>query len=210
MSRVTLSTLRTAALSALAASAFGLSACGDDEPTPTSSTTPAATSAAATSPSATGTSSGGDAATEAATSPNRKPAPIPAVIDSPINVSGEGKKAIDAASEKPISQAKVDAKVDAVMKALDDAGFEKVRKSSGSENGPIVIQGGTATTVLVYPNEKLAARQASGFTLVLKTSKMQARLARKGNVIVAVNGRKNLTPELRKEFESARKIAFAN
>jgi hypothetical protein len=197
MSRVTRSTLRAAALSALAASAFGLWACGDsDKESPTTPeaapTTPAETTPAKTTP--------GKA------TPTPKAAVIPKVIDSKINVTGEGQNKIDSASEKSLSQDQVMAKVRQLMAALDKKGFD-TKASKGNGAGPIVIQGGKATTVMVYPSEKMGARQAAGFTIVLKNSKTDARIARKGNILVAVSAPKGLTPALLKEFNTARKVA---
>jgi hypothetical protein len=53
----------------------------------------------------------------------------------------------------------------------------------------------------------MGARQAAGFTIVLKNSKTDARIARKGNILVAVSAPKGLTPALLKEFNTARKVA---
>jgi hypothetical protein len=197
MSRVTRSTLRSAAVGVFAVAAVSLSACGSDDPsTATPATTPMVVD---TTPEKT---------PKPKLTPKPKAAVIPAVIKSDVAVTPEGQKAIDAASERAIGQAVVDAKVLKIMKALDKAGFKNVRRSAGSAGGPIVIQGGTATTVMVYPNEKMGARQAAGFTIVLTNSKAHARLARDGNVVVAVNAPKGLTSKLRKEFDDARKIAF--
>lgn len=195
MSRVTRSTLRAAAACALAASAFGLSACGDDgKQSADASTTPAVVQSTP------------EQTTPAKPTPKPKAAVIPKVIATKINVTGEGQNKIDSASEKTLTQDQVMAKVKVLMAALDKKGFD-TKASKGNGAGPIVIQGGKATTVMVYPSEKMGARQAAGFTIVLKNSKTDARIARKGNILVAVSAPKGLTPALLKEFNTARKVA---
>lgn len=197
MSRVTRSTLRTAAIGAIAASAFGLSACGDSGKS-TADVTP---TAAATTPVDTPTAT----TATAAPTPKAKPAIIPSVIKTDINVTGEGQDKIDKASTKKISKDDMLAKAKDYMAQLDKEGFD-TKVSQGNEAGPLVIQGGKATTVMVYPSEAMAARQAAGFTTVLKNSKTDARIARKGNVLIAVSAPKGLTPALMKEFKTVRKV----
>lgn len=197
MSRVTRSTLRAAALAAIAASAFGLSACGDSNKQEANTQPEIQTSP----PDPTATPTTPDKPT-----PKPKAAVIPGVIKSKINVTGEGQDKIDAASDKTLTQDQVMAKVREIMAALDKKGFD-TKASKGNGAGPIVIQGGKSTTVMVYPSEKMGARQAAGFTIVLKNSKADARIARKGNILVAVSAPKGLTPALLKEFNTARKVA---
>lgn len=200
MSRVTRSTLRTAAVGALVASVFGLSACGGsgEEEASTPEATPVTTSTTPVDP-ATGTTP--------VPKPTKKPkaAVIPGVIKTEINVTDEGQDKIDKASETKIPQDEMLAKAKKYMAALDKEGFD-TKVSQANNAGPFVIQGGKATTVMVYPTEAMAARQASGFITVLKNAKTEARLGRKGNVLIAVSAPKGLTPALLKEFKTVREV----
>ncbi len=198
MSRVTRSTLRTAAAGALLMSVLGLAACGGSNETTADATTPAQQ---ATAPEATTPDS-------AAPKTKAKPttAKVPAVIDSKINVTGEGQKKIDQASEKPIDRDEMMRTAKKLMAGLNKKGFA-TKIGPSNDTGPLVLQGGQSTTVMIYPSDVMAARQAAGFTAVLKNSKTEARIARKGNVLIAVSAPKGLTPELLKEFKTVRKIA---
>lgn len=195
MSRVTRSTLRTAAIAALAATSVGFAACGgDDGPQSAEAPTTAPAATTATTPAST-------------TPPKRKEAQIPARVDDSIAVTAEGKKAIDAASEKTLTESQIKASVKRVTGKLDAAGF-KSKYNTINPTGPTVITGGKGTTVMVYPSEIMAARQAAGFTIVLAKNKDKrgALIARKGNVMVAVSTAGKLTPELKSEFKKARKV----
>lgn len=200
MSRVTRSTLRPAAASGLILLALGLSACGGDN-TSSASTGQTPPPAAATT-SATSDAAGATSADAGAGTLSAKDAKV-LKSSKTVALTDEGPAAIKKASTKTIGKSDLDAQIKAIQSALAKQQY-KITTTAGTGANPTVLRTGQQMNVLVFPTEKGAAGQAAGYLAILKQSKLQAKLARYGNVLLIL-----LAQKKGQEFSDAQLERFA-